>query len=239
MTIKIFIVKVKSFIWNLFFAKKPKRIHFISLKKTEPVSKLFGFDRGAPIDRYYIEKFLNDNSSFIHGNILEIADSKYSRKYSKNIEDKFYVLTFDNPPADEKLIKGDLTKEETLPESIIDCFICTQTFNFIYDVRSAIKGAYKLLNKGGVLLATVGSISQISRYDMSRWGDYWRFTDLSIRKLFEEVFLAENIQVVTYGNALAATAFVQGLAQEDIKNRKLLDMHDEDYPVTIGIIARK
>lgn len=218
-----------------------KKISSISLNKTSPVSSLFGFDRGTPIDRYYIEKFLSENAEYIHGNILEIADVGYSKKYSKYDKDVFHVLTFDNPPNEEniKIINGDLTKIDTLPSNMMNCFICTQTLNFIYDVREAIKGCYKLLNEGGVLLATVGCISQISRYDMDRWGDYWRFTDLSIKKLFEEIFPKENIEIVTYGNALAATAFLQGLAVEDIKNRKLLDVLDFDYPVTIGIIARK
>ena len=231
--------RIKSLIRRIICSKKLNKVHSISLRKTTPISHVFGFDRGLPIDRYYIEKFLKENASYVHGNILEIADSNYSRKFSHSKDDVFHVLTFDNPPSGEKIIKGDLTKLETLPENLIDCFICTQTLNFIYDVRTAIKGLYKILNKGGVVLATVGGISQISRYDMDRWGDYWRFTDLSIKKLMEEVFGPEHVQVVTYGNALTATAFIQGLSQEDIKNKRLFDVHDEDYQVTIGVVARK
>ena len=242
MKIKALIKKIpfaEFFYYKLFGKAKIKKIRAICFNKTAPVSSVFGFDRGTPIDRYYIEKFLSDCSNHIHGNILEIADPGYSKQFSKNQEDVFYVLTFDNPPENVNIIKGDLTKQDTLPSSLIDCFICTQTLNFIYDVRSAIRGIYQLLAPKGVALVTVGSISQISRYDMDRWGDYWRFTDLSIRKLFEEVFPKENIEVVVYGNALTATAFLQGLAVEDIKNRKLLDEYNRDYPVTIGIIARK
>lgn len=212
---------------------------FGSVGKTSPVSRLFGFDRGTPIDRYYIEQFLSENADLIHGNILEIADAGYSRKFSKNQNDTFHVLTLDTPTKDCIQIQGDLTKPEALPENVIDCFICTQTFNFIYDVRNAIRGAYRLLAENGVLLATVSGISQISRYDMDRWGDYWRFTDLSIRKLFAEVFPAENIHTTVYGNALAATCFLQGLAVEDMPDTGLLDDRDSDYQMTIGIVARK
>lgn len=242
MKIKALIKKIPfaEFLYYKLFGKANiKKVRAIYFNKTAPVSSVFGFDRGTPIDRYYIEKFLSDCSNNIHGNILEIADLGYSKQFSKNQEDVFYVLTFDNPPENVNIIKGDLTKLDTLPSSLINCFICTQTLNFIYDVRSAIRGIYKLLAPKGVALVTVGCISQISRYDMDRWGDYWRFTDLSIRKLFEEVFPKENIDVVVYGNALTATAFLQGLAVEDINKRNFLNEYNRDYPVTIGIIARK
>ena len=109
--------------------------------------------------------------------------------------------------------------------------------NFIFDVRKAIEGCFKLLKDGGVFLGTVSGISQISRYDMNRWGDYWRFTDLSLKKLFAEYFREENITIQMYGNVFAANAFLQGLALEDIEDKSLLNVRDIDYQVTLGIRA--
>lgn len=74
---------------------------------------------------------------------------------------------------------------------------------------------------------------------MERWGDYWRFTDLSIKWLFEEEFGIGNVEVISYGNVAAATAFIQGIAVEDLSNKKILDKQDNDYQVTIGIKAIK
>ena len=74
---------------------------------------------------------------------------------------------------------------------------------------------------------------------MDRWGDYWRFTDLSIRKLMESVFGEGHVEIVTFGNALAATAFLQGLAVDDLPDTFLLDKKDQDYQITIGIKATK
>jgi hypothetical protein len=205
--------------------------------QTEPVSRAFGFDRGVPIDRYYIEKFLNSNRQRIHGNVLEIAENVYSKQFGANVS-KYEILHFDDTNRQATIV-GDLTKPETLPENRIDCFICTQTLNFILDVGKAIEGCYKVLKPGSCLLATVSGISQISRYDMERWGDYWRFTDLSIRLLMEKVFGEGNVEVVTYGNSLAATAFLKGLAVDDLPDTSLLDVQDADYQVTIGIKAIK
>ena len=130
----------------------------VSKLNVNPVSREFGFDRGTPIDRYYIEKFLGENADKIKGNVLEIADSNYSRKFSKNKTANYHVLTFDEPPTEATLIKGDLAKPESLPANAMDCFICTQTLNFVYDVKAAIRGCYQILAPNGYLLLTVGAL---------------------------------------------------------------------------------
>jgi len=133
---------------------------------------------------------------------------------------------------------GDLATGNGIPQATFDCMILTQTFLFIYDVRAAIVNSYRALKRGGVLLATFPGISQISRYDMDRWGDYWRFTTLSARRLFEEVFPAANVTVEAYGNVLAAIAFLHGLAAEELKPHEL-EYRDRDYEVVITVRAVK
>lgn len=215
---------------------KQSKISSISLASTKPISNLFGLDRGMPIDRYYIEKFLAENSHYIKGSVLEIETGIYSKKFASG-EIKQEIMHFDNTNPNATII-GDLTKVETLPKNAVDCFICTQTFNFIYDVKAALKGAKRLLKEDGVMLATVSGLSQISRYDMDRWGDYWRFSNKSLEMLAKEAGFSE-VEVIVYGNAMAATALIQGLAQENLKNLKMLDKTDEDYQIIIGLVAKK
>ncbi len=88
------------------------------------------------------------------------------------------------------------------------------------------------------MLATVAGISQISRFDMDRWGDYWRFTDAATRRLFGEVFGTENVVVKTRGNVLVACAFLHGLAVEELKPAEL-EYDDPDYQVIITVRAVK
>lgn len=208
----------------------------LTLDDIGPVSRHFGEDRGTPIDRYYIDKFLASQTQLIRGTVLEIADSKYSHKFGSEVS-KYEVLhiNHDNPKA---TIIGDLTNPVTLPVNKIDCFICTQTFNFIYNFADAIRGAYQVLKPGGYLLTTVSGPCQISRYDMNRWGDYWRFTTLSALKTFEEIFGEGNVEVDYYGNCLATVGLIRGIAVEEIPSGKL-DFKDPDYQVTITVIARK
>ena len=224
--------QIKQILKRLLF---PVKWH--QLRTLTPVSTVFGLDRGTPIDRYYIENFLRSQSTHIRGVVLEIAESSYSKQFGGERVTAFEVLhyTHDNKNA---TIVGDLCDHRSLPANKIDCFICTQTFQFIYNYKDAIRGAYHMLREGGVLLATVAGISQISRYDMDKWGDYWRFTSLSARASFEEVFGQNNVTVQAYGNVLSSTAFLHGISVEELTTKEL-DATDDNYQMLITIVAFK
>ena len=213
-------------------------VDFGNLRRVKPFSRSWGFDRGQPVDRYYIERFLSANAADIKGRVLEIANNDYTSRFGGSRITQSDVLhpVEGNPRA---TIVADLTSCENIPTSAFDCIICTQTLLVIYDVRAAIRSLYRILKPGGVLLVTVPGVShQISRVDMNRWGDFWRFTSLSARRLFEEVFPASAITVEPSGNVLAAISFLEGLAVEDLRKAEL-DYFDPDYEVSIGIRAVK
>ena len=158
-----------------------------------PVSRKFGLDRGEAIDRYYIEKFLFENRQHIKGKVLEIAESTYTKKFGENkVEEALVLHVSSDMDAD---IVGNLETGEGIPENMIDCFILTQTLPFIYDIKSTVKNCMRILKSGGHLLITVPGITQISRYDMERWGHFWSFTDLSLRRLFEDNVPPEVVQL--------------------------------------------
>lgn len=210
--------------------KPVQPINFLTIP--EPVSRFFGYDRGTPIDRYYIEKFLSNEISALGkcSRILEVGETVYSDKY-------FPLATRDILDFANGM---DLTKLKTLPIDMYDVFICTQVFNFIYDVRMAVKGAFSLLRMGGVMLATVaGNISPISRSDMEAYGHFWGFTYLGIKKIISDVFGENNVRVFPFGNSVVATAFLQGMSVEDLPPKTLLDVVDADYSINIGIVATK
>jgi SAM-dependent methyltransferase len=208
-----------------------------NLRRLKPFSRAFGFDRGTPIDRYYIANFLQKHKVDIFGNVLEIGDSEYTRKYGGGRVTRSDVLhaVTGNPLA---TIVGDLSTGEGIPANTFDCIILVQTLNVIYDTGQTLENCYKALKLGGSLLVTLPGISQISRYDMDRWGDYWRFTDASAKRVFREVFGEENISVETYGNVLVACAYLYGLSAHELKKEEL-DHQDPDYQVSITVRAVK
>jgi SAM-dependent methyltransferase len=210
-------------------------VGFGDLRRLSPISRGFGCGRGTPVDRYYIERFLAQNAADIRGHTLEIADNNYTVRFGGERVTRSDVLHA-VPGNPEATLVGDLVTGAGIPSSAFDCIILTQTLTHIYEVRQAVAEIRNALRPGGVVLVSVPGISQISRYDMDRWGDYWRFTDASARRVFSEVFGTQNVTVVTYGNVLAACVFLHGLTVEELQVAEL-DHHDEDYQVIIGIRA--
>ncbi|MBA2380354.1 MAG: methyltransferase domain-containing protein [Blastocatellia bacterium] len=208
------------------------------LRRVTPISSRWGYERGRPVDRYYIERFLSDRSEDIQGRVLEIADNAYTVKYGGERVTTSEVLHAEegNPSA---TIVGDLAAGDNIPSDAFECIILTQTLLLIYDVPAAIRTVHRILKPGGVVLVTVPGVShKITRYDMDRWGDYWRFTSLSIRRLFEEVFPAENLEVEAHGNVLTAAAFLYGLGAEEITEEEFA-YDDPDFEVSIALRAVK
>ena len=212
-------------------------VRFGTLRRLTPISSIFGLERGQSIDRYYIDTFLRKHSGDIRAHVLEIAEPRYTRQFGGNRVTHSDVLHA-VPGNPEATLVGDLVTGQGIPREAFDCMILTQTFPFIYDVRAAIATVFAALKPGGVLLATVSGISQISRYDMERWGDYWRFTTRSSRLLLEEVFPAENVFVEAHGNVYSAIAFLHGVAVEELSQEKL-DHRDQDYELLITLRAVK
>jgi SAM-dependent methyltransferase len=213
------------------------RINFGDLDRTTPISRVWGLDRGFPVDRYYIEQFLSTYSSDVKGSTLEMGDNTYTLRYGGDRVSKSDILHVAKGAPNATII-ADLTQAENIPSEAFDCIICTQTLHLIYRIDLAISTLHRILKPGGSLLATMPGISQISRYDMDRWGDYWRFTSASARRIFADHFSAGNIKVHIFGNVLAALAFLQGLAVEDVVKEEL-DVLDPDYEVLIGVRAVK
>ena len=208
-----------------------------SLRGVRPIRRDFGWREGQPIDRYYTEEqFLAEYKNDIRGRVLEIGDNRYTLKFGGNRVAQSDVLGF--PGSSGPTIQADLTKADHIPSALFDCVILTFTLQFIFDVRAAIKTLGRITKPEGVVLIVVPGISQLSRYDMDTWGEYWRFTSLSMRLLMEEVFRPEDIIVKSYGNVLAATASLQGLISSELR-RDELDYCDRDYELVIGVRAKK
>ena len=209
-----------------------------SLRRTTPVNPDdFGESRGQCIDRYYIEKFLAAHQDDVGGHLLDFADDAYARRFGGSKVTKVDVLhaTEGNPHA---TIVADLAHGEPIPSDTFDCILCTQVLQYVYDLRGAARTLYRILKPGGTLLVSAPGIQKIDRVDMEREGEFWRFTTLSLRRLFEEVFPADHLEVEAYGNVLAAIAFLHGFAVEDLRRRDL-EYQDPDFQVSIVLRAVK
>lgn len=201
-----------------------------------PVSADWGWDRGLPIDRYYLEQFLSACARDVQGRVLEIGDDRYTRKLGGNRVASIDVLDRvpDNPRA---TIVADLADAPQLAPAVFDCIILPQTLQFVYDVRAAIATVSRVLAPGGVVLATVPGITPV-RHDDPSGAWYWGFTTSSARRLFHDAFPAANVTVSAYGNLLAAVSFLRGIASEELSSGELACV-DPRYEVLITVRAVK
>ena len=196
------------------------KVDFHDLRRLEPISRSWGGDRGTPIDRYYIEQFLSLHSRDIKGNVLEIGGNTYTKKFGRGeiVQSEVLHVVEGNPLA---TIVANLSHAPQIPDNSFDCIICTQTLHVIPDVDAAISTLYRILRPQGVILGTASTISQLDLDEENRWGDYWRFTSQGFFQLFARTFRSEYIKVTAFGNVLTATAFLQGLAAEELKPHEL------------------
>jgi SAM-dependent methyltransferase len=212
-------------------------IEFGQLRRLEPFGRHFGADRGQPLDRYYIGKFLGDHAGGVGGRVLEIGDNVYTRQFGGDRVTASDILHVSSGSARATIV-ADLSNAPHIADASFDTLIVTQTLDLIYDARAAVRTMHRILRPGGVLLLTVPGISQVP--NGTQWAHtwFWSFTPLSVTRLLSESFGDDCVSVTGYGNVLSAAAMLYGLAAEDLTTTEL-DHNDADFPVIIGARAQR
>lgn len=205
--------------------RRPVRLG--SLGSTAPFGGDWGFARGTPVDRWYIERFLARNRDDITGRVLEVKDSGYTDRLGHALTER---AVLDVDPANERATHvADLARADGLPSGAFDCFLLNQTLQLIFDVSAALTHAHRILRPGGVLLLTVPVTSRLCDPPLT---DYWRFTPLAVAGLLDEIFGPGAVTVSGHGNVLAQVAFLEGLAAEDLTTAEL-QVDDASLPLVV------
>lgn len=217
-------------------APRPGQVRFGDLRRLKPFSDRFGFDRGTPVDRVYVEGFLARWSADIRGRVLEVGDNSYTLRFGGAAVTRSDVLHVD-PGNRHATIVGDLADGGGLPEAAFDCIVLTQTLHLIHDLAHAVATLHRMLAPGGVLLVTVPGVSSVDR---GEWGPswHWSLTPLSLERLLKEHFGGAELAVESHGNVLAAVGFLYGLAAEEFTPAELA-AEDPRYPVIVAARAVK
>jgi SAM-dependent methyltransferase len=202
-----------------------------------PVHRRYGLHVGRPVDRFYIERFLERRSGDIRGDVLEVLDDTYTRRFGGERVTRADVVDLD-PGNAKATIRADLETGDGVPAAAFDCFVLTQTISITYDFRGALDTAVAALRPGGVLLLTVPGISHQAEPDGELYADHWRFTWRAIARLLGERFGAENVTVGAEGTVAACAAFLYGIPAAEV-DAGLLDPHDPDYEMVIWARAVK
>jgi SAM-dependent methyltransferase len=204
------------------------------LRRVTPIDPNWGFERGTPIDRVYVERFIGGHASDIRGRVLEIAAPDYTTRFGSGVERVDVLMAREGNP--QATIVADLADAPQIPDETFDCAIVTQTLQFVWDAPAAFTTLHRILAPGGVLLATVPGITKISPPEDEEFGEWWHFTARSARRLAEQAFGEGAVEVEAFGNVLAASGFLYGLAASDLRAEEL-DVRDRLYEVIVGVRA--
>ncbi|MPY93304.1 MAG: methyltransferase [Acidimicrobiia bacterium] len=205
-----------------------------NLRRTEPFSRRYGFDRGTPIDRRYLACFFDAMADDIHGRVLEVKDPVFSARYGRGVGSIDIVdIDAGNPLA---TIVADLAGPGSLPPGSFDCAIVPQTLHLVSDPGAALANLWASLADGGVMLVTVPTIAKVDHEFPTV--DRWRFTPRGMALLLDRSCPGADVEVVAYGNVLSAVAFLFGLAADELRPHEL-DRSDPSFPMLTCARARR
>jgi SAM-dependent methyltransferase len=200
----------------------------------EPLSDHYGLDRGTPVDRWYIERFLSTRRRVIHGAVLEVQDDIYTTRFGEDRVRRSIVVDIDATNPNATLI-ADLQLPGALPPDSYDCIILTQTLHLLRRPGVCVANCFAALRPGGVLLATAPSVSRVSpRYPEN---DFWRFTPSGLAELFSRHWRS-NLTVSGLGQSPNMHGLPPGEVVEDLPEVALND-HDPRFPLTVSVEATK
>jgi SAM-dependent methyltransferase len=196
-------------------------------KGVQPISAVWGSDRGLSIHRRYLWQFLTEFASDVRGHCMEFQHDSYTTKIGGPHVTKLDILHIDdsNPRA---TIVADLTRPNDIPSDTFDCIICTHVLHVVPDLFKAVSELYRILKPGGVLLV---GVPQLSMCDPG-WHELWRFTPEGLTLLLGRAFAPSNVVVRGYGNSLASAYEIRGLAAEEVDPR-ILDYHDQRFAIEV------
>lgn len=213
-------------------SSKIEGVQWGNLRRTRPFSDHFGFDRGTPIDRYYVLKFMEEHRHYITGDVLEIQSTAYTKVCGHDVR---HSASIDIDPQHGTTYVCDLVHSESVvPSNTYDCFLLPNTLNHLKDVTSSLRQALRIVKPGGVVLATAPTLTPLT----PDFSEYQRFTVAGVRDLVERAPFDCEFTIEGYGNVLAATAALMGVASEELTTEEL-DVNDPRYPVLITLFCKK
>ena len=150
----------------------------------------WGFDRGLPIDRRYIQGFLQQHAGDIHGDVLELQEPVYTTQFGRHVQSSHVLDVVPNPLA---TVIADLRAASIFPTEATTALI-THALQLIDDMPAALRECARILKFGGVLLATFPTASRVC-LEYGPDGDFWRVTEAAVRWTAIQAFDAERVEV--------------------------------------------
>lgn len=200
------------------------------LRRKFPLCNLFGFTRGVPIDRYYLEKFISEIRLEVVGTVLEVGGVLVNRElYQFSNATEYLTLDVEARPGISKV--GDIHNPATIEFESLDTVVIFNVLEHCYDPWLAVKNIYSWLKVGGKCFCMVPNSQKI--HDIP--ADYWRILPDGMKQIFQD-FPQQKLYV--YGNPMSVIANFLGISAGELSPKELDDFHP-DYPSITCIVVTK
>jgi SAM-dependent methyltransferase len=206
-----------------------RSVRWGTLRRTTPFSSCYGWDRGTPIDRFYIERFLQREAAAIRGDVMEVRDAAYARRFGGERVTRTHVVDIDEGNRKATLI-ADLTRPGALPDEAYDAIVMTQTLHITTDDRQGFRTLWAALRPGGTILFSGPFVGRIDHESPEH--DHWRYTPNGLRRTLAEVLPGADVHVEGHGNVLAGASYLLGLAAEELSAAEL-EVSDPAFPIVV------
>lgn len=206
-----------------------RRVRWGSLRRTTPFSDCYGWDRGLPIDRYYIEGWLARHADAVRGDVLEVRSPDYTVRYGGDRVTQAHVVDIDETNAEATLF-ADLTVEGSLPDDAYDAIVMTQTLHVTADDEAGFRTLWRALRPGGTILFSGPCVGRID-HELAEY-DSWRYTPNGLRRKLERLLPEAQSSVEGFGNVLAGAAYLYGIAVQELSPAEL-DVRDPSFPIVV------
>jgi SAM-dependent methyltransferase len=199
------------------------------LRRTQPLCQFFGFTRGTPIDRYYLNRFVESIRDEVRGITLEIGGEKQNRDlFGFKCATEYRVLDLPGLSDD---VAGDVSRRDTFAENTFDSIVIFNVLEHCERPQQVVDNIHRWLQPGGKAFVLVPTAQKLHPAP----GDYWRPLPQGLQSLFRAFSKHETR---TYGNIATVIASFHGIAAEELTGEEL-DFNHPDYPVVSCIIAEK
>ena len=170
-----------------------------ALRRTTPIDPNWGYERGTPIDRVFVDRFVGERAADVRGRVLEIAAPDYTTRYGTDVQHVDILMAKEGNP--DATIVGRPHRRPPDPERVIRLRDRHADPAVRLQRPLGADTLHRILRPGGVLLATVPGITKISRSRTRVRGMVALHRSVGAPARRGGVRCG-NVEVETYGNVL-------------------------------------
>jgi hypothetical protein len=198
--------------------------------RSGPLCPMFGYSRGTPIDRYYLNDFLAGIKDAVVGRTLEIG-GRAGNRASYGFQRTTDYLTMDADPNAGAAITADAHNRLACPARSFDSIVIINVLEHCARPWEVVENMHDWLAPSGKVFCLVPTAQRVHSIPK----DYWRMLPDALESLFHRYRI---LQLTSYGNLQTSSASLLGIAAEELAP-EALSHRDFRYPVVTCIVAQK